>query len=135
MKIAKISVITALVAGSLLACATLATAQDAKESKKGRGPSVQQRLDQMSEQLNLTDAQKPKVKAVLEENAKKMQELRGDTSLSQEQRREKMQAMREEQTKKFKEILTPEQYEKYQKMPRGGRQGGGEKKKESSKKD
>jgi len=42
-----------------------------------------------------------------------------------------MQASREEMGKKMKEILTAEQYEKYQKMPPPGRGpgAGGEKKK------
>ena len=49
-----------------------------------------------------------------------------------EERREKLQASREEMGKKMKEILTTEQYEKYQKMPPPGRgQGGGKKKREA----
>lgn len=125
MKMHKFSLVAALALGSLLACTTIASAQEApKESKKGGRFSPEARLQQLTEQLNLTDAQKPKVKAVLEDTSKKMQEVRADTSLSQEQRREKMRPIIEDQNKKMKEILTPEQYEKYQTMPRQGRPGG-----------
>ncbi len=99
-------------------------AQDAKQEKKGRNmPSVQERLDRMSTELNLTDAQKPKVKALLEEQNKQFAELR---NVPQDQRREKMQAMRTEHEKTLKEILTPEQFEKWQKFmreQRGGKKG------------
>jgi len=119
-----------MVLGGLVAC-SMAIAQEAgKESKKGKGGySPEQRLERLTTELTLTDAQKPKVKAVLEETAKKMQGVR---DLPQDQRREKFQAAREEETKKLKEILTPEQFEKYQKMAqRPGKKGpGGEKKAE-----
>jgi len=100
----------------------LATAQDAnKEAKKGGkgGYSVEQRLERMSTQLDLTDAQKPKVKAVLEETAKKMKDVVPD------ERREKMRTLREEETKKLKEILTADQFKKYEEMgQRMGKKGG-----------
>ncbi len=140
MKRAKISLMTALALGGLLACSTLARAQESKDSnapKQGKRMSIEQRLDRLTEQLKLTDAQKPKIKAVLEDQAKKEQELRADTSLSREQRREKGRALMEDQQKKFKEILTPEQYEKWQKLleeakkKRGAPEG--EKKSESTK--
>ncbi len=131
MKLKKLSVIVALAVGSLLACTTLATAQETNtpppKGKRGM-MSVEQRLDMMKERLNLTDEQVPKVKAVLEEGNKQMAEFR---ALPQDERREKMQALREEQNKKMKAILTPEQFEKYQAMgpgKKGGPGGGGQKK-------
>jgi len=119
----KFSLIAALALGGLMACSTLATAQDATTNapaKKGgkRGYSVEQRLDRMSTTLSLTDEQKPKVKAVLEETNKKMQ------NLAPEERREKGRAIREEETKKMKTILTPEQFTKYQEMQHRGKKGG-----------
>jgi Spy/CpxP family protein refolding chaperone len=90
----------------------------AKDGKKGgkRGPSVEQRLDRMTEELKLTDDQKPKVKTVLEDGAKKRQEMFSDSSVPREQRREKMQAIMDDESKKLKAILTPEQNEKWEKM-------------------
>lgn len=70
----------------------------------------------MSSELNLTPDQKTKVTALMEDEAKQRKELRADTSLSREQKREKGQAMMADQEKKLKEILTPDQFEKWQKI-------------------
>jgi periplasmic protein CpxP/Spy len=134
MKINKFSVMTGLVLGGLMACSSMAVAQDQKPGGgRGRGPSVEQRMERMTEELKLTDAQKPKVKAVLEATAKKGQELRGDSSVPREERREKMQAIMEQENKQLKEILTPDQYTKWEKM-RAEMRGGGKKKEGEPKK-
>jgi Spy/CpxP family protein refolding chaperone len=128
MKLAKLGVIAAIVLGGLVAC-SMATAQEAgKEApKKGKGGfSAEQRLERLTTTLSLTDEQKPKVKAVLEDTAKKMQ------AVAPEERREKGRTIREEETKKLKEILTADQFKKYEEgMARFGKKGsGGEKKAE-----
>ncbi len=129
MKIYKTSLIVALVAGGLLAWSTLASAQDTKQGKKGRGPNIERQMDRLTTELNLTDPQKPKVKAVLEDTAKKRRDISRD--LSGEERRAKMRPITEEQNKKIKEILTPDQYEKYQKLQQQQRRRGAERKAES----
>ena len=126
----KLSLIAALALGGLVACSTLATAQDSTNNvpKKGgkRGmPTVEQQMERMTTALDLTDAEKPKVKAVLEDCSKKMKEIMSDTSLDQAARREKMQPIRDEQNKQMKAILTDDQYTKYLAM----NQRGGKKKK------
>src|SRR6266850_574312 len=134
MKINKFSVITGLALGSLVACSNLAMAQDQKPGGGRRGPSVEQRMERMTEELKLTDEQKPKVKAVLEDSQKKRQELFGDSSVAREDRREKMRGIMENEDKKLKEILTADQYAKHEKMreemragAKGGRKKGEEK--------
>ena len=126
MKINKYSVIAVLALGSLVASSNLATAQDQKEKGGGRrGPSVEQRMERMTEELKLTDEQKPKVKAVLEDAQKQRQELFTDSSnVPREERREKMRAIMEKENKKLKEILTPDQYAKHEKMMEEMRKGG-----------
>lgn len=137
MKIDKLSLVVALAVSGLVACATLATAQDSTAPKGGRrGPSPQQQVERMSTELNLTADQKTKVTSLLEDQAKKARELRQDSNLAQEDRREKMRALREETDKKLKEILTPEQHQKWEKVRqemRNRRSGEGEKKGESQK--
>lgn len=123
----KLSLVAALAVGGLLACATVTSAQDAPKKK---GPTVEQRVDRMNTELNLTADQKTKVTALFEDTQKKMRELRQDTSLSQEDRREKVRGMREAEDKKLKEILTPEQWQKWEKVrpqPGKGGNGGGKK--------
>jgi periplasmic protein CpxP/Spy len=116
----KLSLIVAVALGGLVAC-SIATAQEAGKdaAKKGRrGPTI----EQLTTQLDLTAEQKPKVQAVLDDTAKKTQDL------TQEERRgEKGQAIRKEQTAKMKAILTDEQFKKYQEMGQRGKKGGGKK--------
>ena len=135
MKLTKISLIAVLAAATVLSYSPTLSAQEKKDTPKregggqGGGDFVKQRMDRLNEELKLTDEQKPKVEALLKAQAEKMRGLRDATP---EERREKMQASREEMGKKMKEILTTEQYEKYQKMPAPGRgQGGGKKKREA----
>ncbi len=113
----KLSLVAALALGGLIACSTLATAQDstkaAKKSAK-RGPSI----EQLSTALDLTAEQKPKVQALLDDTAKKMKDL------APEDRQTKGKEIRDAQNKKMKEILTPEQYTKFQAMRHDGKKGG-----------
>ena len=96
----KISLVAAMVLGGLIAFSTLATAQDAnKAEKKGRkgGQTLEQRMEKLTTALSLTDEQKPKVEKVMKETEKKM-----------------------------KEILTPDQFTKYEdlmKQMRAGKKG------------
>jgi periplasmic protein CpxP/Spy len=130
MKISRISLIAALALGGLLVATTMATAQDAPKGKKGRGQSVEQRVERLNKEVNLTDEQKTKVTALFEKENQQFRELRGDTNLDPQQRREKFQAMRKENDKKLKEILKPDQWEKYQKMQEEMRQRKGKAKKQ-----
>ena len=99
--------------GGLIAFSNMASAQDAKQGKRA---SVEERMTRMTEELKLTSEQQPKVKAALEDANKQRQELRGDSSLSREDRRAKMTTINEATSKKLKEILKPDQFEKYEKM-------------------
>jgi protein CpxP len=132
MRTNKLMLVATMALGVLLACGTAAMAQDSKEGKGGkRGMmSAEERFKQLDEGLKLTDAQKPKVKAALEDTQTKMQEAR---NAPQEERRDKMRTIMGDQDKKMKEILTPEQYTKYEEM-RPAR-GGGKKKAEGEKKE
>ena len=118
MKINKLSIITGLALGSLVTWTNLATAQDkpAAGGPRGRGPTVEQRMEKMTTELNLTAEQKPKVKAVFEDSQKKREDLRSDSNASREDRREKARGIMENESKKLKEILTADQFSKYEKM-------------------
>lgn len=123
----KLSLIAALAIGGLLVCSTVINAQDAKPAKgKGR-QTVEQRLDQMTKDLSLTDEQKPKVKAVLEDTQKKMQDVPRD------ERQAKMPEIMKERNAKLKDILTPEQFTKLQETQARKKGAGGEKKKTEKK--
>jgi len=127
MKASKISLIAALIAGVMLAYTPALRAQDSKEGKKeGRGKdrwaaASKERVDRMAQELSLNDEQKKKVEALFKEQGDKM---RGMRDLTQEERQAKGKTMREEMTKKMKEILTPEQFAKWEKSRSQGRPGG-----------
>ncbi len=105
----------------LMACLTLcglmvsvASAQDAKAAPR-RGANIEQRIEQLDKELKLTADQKAKLKTHFEGERKKMQALRDDTSLTREQRQEKMRAGREGLNKEMKTVLTPEQFTTWEK--------------------
>jgi len=93
---------------------SVATAQDTKAAPR-RGANVEQRLEQLDKQLQLTADQKTKLKTYFEGERKKMQDMRADTSLTREQRQEKMKAVREDLNKEMKSVLTPDQFTKWEK--------------------
>ncbi len=89
------------------------------------GPNI----EMLTEQLSLTADQKTKLEPILKAQGQKMQDLRKDESLSQEQRREKSRSLREAGQKEIEAVLTPEQIKKFEEMrqrgggPRGERGG------------
>lgn len=135
MKRSKLGILAILALGGLMACEPIALAQDkpatpppaggdttpAPPRGGGRGAGLQGILDK----LELTDAQKDKVKPVIADQREKMQALRGDTSLSREDRMAKMKEINDAVDAKLKDILTADQYAKFQElrkqMPAGGR--------------
>jgi len=143
MKSTKTLFLAALTAGSLLAFGMVANAGNTTNNPPstppagapppgGPGMRGQAGSDRLAELLNLTDDQKPKVKAILEDQRKKMGDLRQDTSLTPEDRKAKMKAIRENTATQMKAVLTADQFQKWQAMqsqmrnrpPGGGNAGG-----------
>ena len=96
----------------------------------GQPPTVDQRLQRMSQALDLTGDQQEKIRPILENESTQMQALRSDTSLSQEDRMAKMKQIRENSASQINPILTPDQQKKYAEMMshmgRGRGQGQGQ---------
>jgi Spy/CpxP family protein refolding chaperone len=104
------------------ACSVTTRAQDAgaQESKAQaqteNGMHHGQRagqLERLSNELNLTDEQKAKVKPILDEQSKQMHATQEDTSLTQDQKRDKMKQIHQTTHSQINEILTPEQQKKF----------------------
>ena len=70
------------------------------------------RLEQMKEKLNLTPEQMEKIKPIFARNKTKADELRADTSLTPQERREKGRELMQAVQADVQPILTPEQQEK-----------------------
>jgi Spy/CpxP family protein refolding chaperone len=87
-----------------------------------RGPSI----EMLTEQLGLTDEQKEKIAPILKEAEEQGRAIQKDASLSEDQKKEKMRANREETGKAITALLTPEQAKKFAEMRARGPRGGGD---------
>jgi Spy/CpxP family protein refolding chaperone len=123
MKLNKTLMIAALIAGSVFAADVAVRAQDATNApapgaRRHANFNARSRtaFNAISKRLALTDDQKMKAKPVFEEMMKKFADLRNDTSVKGAERRTKMKEIRAAATAKLKDILTPEQLAKWQKM-------------------
>jgi len=140
MKATKPLIVTALVAGTLLAWNPALHAQNATNTPPPAppaggppggppgGPGMRGRpnFDMIAQQLNLTEDQKPKFRAIMDTRMQKMRDLRQNpdfANLSQDERGAKVRAIQDESEAQMKALLTPEQFEKWQKMPAMGMRG------------
>jgi protein CpxP len=122
MKVTKHIFIAALVAGNLFAWNLVLRADDstntppaAQPPADNHGSGMRGRPD-FAKALNLTDDQKPKVKAIMDAQMQKMHDLREDDSLSQDDKRAKMKAIHDDTSTQLKAVLTADQFAKWQKM-------------------
>jgi Spy/CpxP family protein refolding chaperone len=132
MKSTKMALIAALTVGSVLALSPGLRADDANNTPpaggpppggpsapgmRGRGPN----LDLIAQRLNLTDDQKPKVKAILDDQRQQMRDLWQNQNLSREDRMSQMKSISEATDAKLKAVLTADQFAQWQQIrPRMG---------------
>lgn len=115
-----------LVLGML--CATFTFAQ--REGHKGNPEQhMQQHMERMQKDLNLTETQLTQLKPVFQELFAEKKQIHDDTSTDKEAKRASMKALEQRADAKVKPILTPEQFEKWKKIraehQRKGHKGGG----------
>jgi hypothetical protein len=79
----------------------------------------------LGETNKLSEAQIPKVKAVFDNQIKKMTDLRNDTTIARADLAAKRMAIQTETNDALKAIFTPAQFTLYQSLPRGGGRRGG----------
>lgn len=72
--------------------------------------------NQLAKRLNLTEAQKSQVQSYWQEQRTQLQALRNDSTLSREQRFEKMRAIQRQTQDKIRATLTPEQQAKHDQL-------------------
>ena len=111
-----------------LALAGFAGAQDQPAPPQGEGqhegmrgpgrgmPSPEERLKHLTEALNLTTDQQGKIKELMAAEKSGMDKLRDDTSLSNDERREKAMHLRKESQAAIRAQLTADQQTKFDKM-------------------
>lgn len=108
--------------GALLLCLLLsAHAQSmaqARDSSGGRHRwSAEGRADKMSDklerQLNLSKEQGKQIHAINTDITRRRDAIRGNTALSKKDRMQQEKALNEERGQRFKSVLTPSQYKKW----------------------
>ncbi len=105
-----------LLTGATALFAQQAPPQGGGQWQRGQMPTVEQRLERMTQTLNLTDDQQQKIKPILENEQTQMQGLRSDSSLSQDDRMTKMKAIRENTASQINPILNADQQKQYAEM-------------------
>jgi Spy/CpxP family protein refolding chaperone len=92
----------------------------AQQTRPARG-RVERQLQRMRETLNLTDEQVAKIRPILRNRNKQLDDLRANSSLPQGEARAKAREIRKSARQRIDQILTPEQREKERAMRRGNR--------------
>jgi len=106
-----------LIAVAAIAFTTATQAQDSTNHKKMKhGDAGQMQRGNMWSDLNLTQDQQDKMKKLREDNMTKMDQIKNNTSLTDDQRQEQMKTLREEQRKSMEAVLTDEQKAKMKQM-------------------
>lgn len=84
--------------------------------RRGAAQRQRQHMAMLAEKLGLTDAQKTQFQQIGRDMRKQGMAIRQDSSLSDDQKRAKMQELRKQSHKQMFSILTPEQKEKLKQM-------------------
>lgn len=105
-----------LVTGGTLCAQMSQTPYQPSPGPRAVPPSPEQRLQRMTQQLGLTDAQQQQIKPLLESESQQMQALQQDASISQPDKWPKMKQIRQSTTDQIKPILTSDQQKKFDEM-------------------
>jgi len=105
------ALLTALLLGGTLSLQPIVRAEETKPSP---GRNIRERMEEMAAELKLTDEQQWKLREEFQYQMEKAKELQGDTNLSREQKEQELKAIRENFEPRMKELLTPEQFTKWQ---------------------
>jgi Spy/CpxP family protein refolding chaperone len=95
----------------------------AQPARPARG-RAERELQRMTARLSLTEEQQAKIRPILQDRNKQLDDLRAQSSLPQGEARAKAAEIRKSARQQIAQILTPEQREKERAMRRGTRQKG-----------
>ena len=93
-----------------------------RERGHGGPPSAEQRLKHMSDRLSLTSDQQAKIKPILEDEQKKMEDARNNASGDRHAMSEKFQQIQEDTAKQIGSILDDTQKKKFDEMEKERRE-------------
>jgi protein CpxP len=81
-----------------------------------RGGGQRQHMEMLARKLNLTDAQRQQFHEIGQRLRQQAMSIRGDSSLTDDQKKEKLQALRKQSHQDMFAVLTPEQKEQLKQM-------------------
>lgn len=93
-----------------------------KHSHKGGHDQSKRMVNMLKEKLNLTDDEVTKVQAIVDDQGKQMATINGDTSLSDDDKKSKIDALRKSTHDQIRALLTPDQQTTFDSMKMGGHQ-------------
>ena len=79
-------------------------------------PSVDDQVKHMAKKLSLSDDQQAKLKPIIEDQRKQVEQIRDDSSLSREDRFSKMKSVHESSASQIKALLNDDQQKQFDKM-------------------
>jgi len=126
----KNSLLMLMLAGAVCAAAPLAIAQDSGSTAPQSAPTAgappehghgghfdpAHRTERLTKELKLTSDEQPKVLDILKTEQSKMQDLRSDSSLSQDDRHSKMMEIRKASDDQIRALLDDKQQKKFDAM-------------------
>jgi Spy/CpxP family protein refolding chaperone len=86
--------------------------KEGKGRPNKKGQAFGKKGDDFQKELNLTEEQQEKVSKIRSDYRTKMQNLRSDNSITQDQKKAKMQELMKQQQEELRSVLTKEQFEK-----------------------
>lgn len=95
--------------------------QPASQHMRGRSEHM---IQQLQAKLGLSEDQVQQIEGIFKTQFQQMKALRGDDSLSDDDRRAKMMALRQSVRGQIRSILTPDQQKTFDTLPSGGRPHG-----------
>ncbi len=113
-------------------------AQDQQQGPRHRGPRARRaarrhNMQELAQKLNLTDDQKKQFQQIRQNSMEQAKAIHNDSSLTQDQKREKQMALRKQSHQEMFKVLTPEQQARLKQMREEHRQKMQQKKSETDK--
>ena len=121
MKKNAIHFLTLALALALLSLPVVAQTSSTETTGEGHGrhhgkASVDERVQHLTQKLNLTSDQQAKVKSILEDQHNQMASLKQDTSMSEQDRHAKFQQIHQDTQQKIRGVLNDDQKAKFDQM-------------------
>ena len=90
--------------------------QNGKQAREHKAPDPDRMAKHLGKKLNLSDDQVTQIKPVLEDRMQKMQALRADTTLSQQDRRTKVHEIMQDSNTKIEAVLNDTQKQQFEQL-------------------